>query len=71
MKTATINPARYFKKSDQIGSIEEGKLADIVLLKADPLEDISNTRKITTVISRGHVYDRNTLDKLLSDMVEE
>ena len=71
LQTATINPARYFKISDQIGSIEEGKLADIVLLKADPLEDIGNTRKITTVISRGHVYDRSTLDKLLSDMVEE
>jgi imidazolonepropionase-like amidohydrolase len=42
---------------DELGTIEAGKLADLVLLDADPLEDITNTRRIASVIARGRVYE--------------
>ena len=45
-----------------MGSIEEGKLADVVLLDADPLESISNTQRINTVIKGGRIIDRDALD---------
>jgi imidazolonepropionase-like amidohydrolase len=49
---ATINTARALKKEDLLGSIEPGKMADLVLLSADPTTDIKNTRKIDSVIKR-------------------
>jgi imidazolonepropionase-like amidohydrolase len=49
-----------------LGSVEKGKLADLVLLSADPLHDITNTQKIETVIVRGRMLDRNALASLLA-----
>ena len=54
LQTATRNPARYFGKLQDMGTIETGKLADMVLLYANPLDDIRNTRKISLVVLRGH-----------------
>jgi imidazolonepropionase-like amidohydrolase len=68
LQTATLNPARFFNLEDQFGAIEPGKLADIVLLRANPLEDISNTQKIAAVISNGHYFSRQALDKLLAQV---
>ena len=65
LQTATINPAHFFNVETEQGAIEVGKVADIVLLKDDPLAEISNTRKIDKVILRGRVFDRTTLDSLL------
>jgi len=65
LQTATRNPARYFGILDQTGTIEEGKSADLVLLDADPLEDIRNTQQISAVVSRGRYYSRSDLDALL------
>jgi len=65
LQTATRNPARYFGILDETGTIEEGKSADLVLLDADPLEDIQNTQKIVGVMSRGHYYSRSDLDAML------
>jgi len=56
LQTATRNPARYFGTLKEMGTIEPGKLADLVLLTANPLEDIRNTRKIKTVVLRGRIF---------------
>jgi hypothetical protein len=66
LQTATINPARFFGIEDQAGTVEKGKLADLVLLSANPLEDIANTQKIAGVVANGRYYSRAELDKMLS-----
>jgi imidazolonepropionase-like amidohydrolase len=68
LQTATLNPARFFNLENQLGAIEPGKLADIVLLRANPLNDISNTEKIAAVVSNGHYFSRQALDKLLAQV---
>jgi len=55
LQTATRNPARYFGKLQDMGTLEPGKLADLVLLDANPLDDIRNTRKISAVVLRGRI----------------
>ncbi len=65
LQTATRNPARYFGILEETGTVEEGKSADLILLDADPLEDIRNTQKINTVVMRGHYYSRADLDAML------
>jgi imidazolonepropionase-like amidohydrolase len=65
LQTATINPARFFGIEEQLGTVEKGKLADLVLLISNPLEDIANTQKIAAVIVNGQYYRRADLDKLL------
>ena len=68
LQTATLNPARFFNLENQLGAIEPGKLADIVLLHANPLNDIANTEKIAAVVSNGHYFSRQALDKLLAQV---
>lgn len=65
LQTATLNPARFLGKEKDFGSIAQGKIADLVLLEANPLEDIRNTTKISSVVTNGRLLDRNALDKLL------
>ncbi|WP_207494933.1 amidohydrolase family protein [Aridibaculum aurantiacum] len=65
LQAATINPARFFKKEAETGSIHKGKRADLVLLNANPLQDISNAKDINLVIFNGKVYDRKSLDAIL------
>ena len=65
LQTATRNPARYFGLQDSLGVIEKGKLADLVLLEADPLKDIGNTRKISAVVVNGQLVTRSMLDAML------
>jgi hypothetical protein len=67
LQSATIDPARFLGRDKDVGSIEKGKFADLVLLDADPSSDISNTQKINTVIVNGRVLDRRALDSLLTD----
>jgi imidazolonepropionase-like amidohydrolase len=69
LRAATLDPARYLGATDSLGSIEPGKRADLVLLDANPLEDIRNTTKIAAVVAAGRLYDRAALQKLLADKV--
>ena len=66
LQTATLNAARFFGMEKQSGTIEEGKLADAVLVMANPLVDIKNTQKIAGVIANGRYYSRAELDKMLT-----
>ena len=66
LQTATLNPAKFLGMEDRLGSIEKGKLADLVLLDGNPLEDIRNTQKIEAVIVNGSYLPRATLDKMLA-----
>ncbi len=65
VQAATINPAIFQKKEATFGTIAPGKTASLVLLNANPLEDINNTRSISSVILRGKVYNRAELDEML------
>jgi hypothetical protein len=62
LETATRNPARYFGVLNQMGTIEPGKAADLVVLDADPLADIHNTEKIRAVVMRGRYFPHAELD---------
>ena len=57
LRAATSNPAIYFAATDSLGSVTVGRVADLVLLDANPLTDIANTRRISVVIANGRVYD--------------
>ena len=59
--SATRNIAAAYHKLDQFGTLEAGKLADLVILDADPLQDIDNVRRILTVMKEGQVVDRDKL----------
>ena len=68
LRAATSNPARFLGMDKDLGTIEKGKIADLVLLDADPLKDIHNTTRIRAVIAEGRFYDRAALDELLHDV---
>jgi hypothetical protein len=68
LQTATSNPAKFLGMETSLGSVEPGKIADLVLLHGNPLEDIRNTRTITAVIANGRLFDRVALDLLLTQV---
>jgi imidazolonepropionase-like amidohydrolase len=65
LQTATVNPARFLGTETDLGTIEKGKLANLILLTANPLEDIRNTQKIDSVVLKGKLLMRGDLDNLL------
>jgi hypothetical protein len=67
LQAATINPARAMAATDSLGTVSPGKLADLVLLTANPLENIQHSRRISGVILNGRHLNRRALDELLSD----
>ncbi|HEX6186704.1 MAG TPA: amidohydrolase family protein [Pyrinomonadaceae bacterium] len=67
LQTATRNPAIYLGLNDMVGTVETEKKADLVLLKASPLENISNTKRINAVIVNGRLIPRVSLDEMLKE----
>ena len=70
LQAATRAPAEFLGKLDSQGTIAVDKVADLVLLDANPLEDIHNTQKIDAVVVRGQLLDRAALDQLLASVRE-
>jgi imidazolonepropionase-like amidohydrolase len=70
LKAATWNGAYAVGRTNQLGSVEAGKCADFVVLKANPLEKISNVRQVHCVVKGGVVYDREQLLKALVGSVD-
>ena len=69
--TATIVPAKQFHMEDRLGTVQPGKLADLVLLNADPLADIGNIDKIAGVMLDGRWLDRTALDELAAGVARK
>lgn len=67
IESATHNPALYFEMDEKLGLIEEGYIADLIILYDNPLKNISNTKKIKSVIKNGNLMSRNHLDSLLNE----
>ena len=70
LQTATRNPAQFMGRLADMGTVEKGKLADLVLLDANPLEDIANTRRIRAVVLAGRYFGRADLDHMLKQVEE-
>jgi hypothetical protein len=69
IERATRRAARFLGLADSIGTVERGKTADLVLLDADPLVDVANFRRISAVMLRGQLYDREGLDQIATDVL--
>jgi imidazolonepropionase-like amidohydrolase len=65
LQAATINPARFLGLEKDLGTVEKGKIASLVLLDADPFADIHNTTKISEVFLAGKEFDRSALGQML------
>jgi len=65
LQTATLNPAEFLDKTSEFGTVEIGKIANLVLLNKNPLEDIKNTKKIAYVLQRGKAFSNSTLQSSL------
>jgi imidazolonepropionase-like amidohydrolase len=66
LQAATSKPAEFLGRSAEQGTITVGKRADLVLLAADPLEDVGNTEAIRAVVLNGKLLERSDLDALLA-----
>ena len=66
LKTATVNPATHLGMIDDIGTLEVGKLADMVILGSDPLEDIKNAEDVEHVVQGGRVFEAATLKEVIT-----
>jgi hypothetical protein len=69
LRTATINPARALGFDGHVGSLEPGKLADLIVLNSDPLADIRNSQDIALVMKNGRLYDAMTMAQLYPQQV--
>jgi imidazolonepropionase-like amidohydrolase len=68
LQTATLSPARFLKRTDDFGSVAEGRIADLVLLEANPLVDIANTRKIAGVVLDGRYFSPQELETMRTNL---
>jgi hypothetical protein len=67
LRSATINGARFMRRSNTMGSIDTGKVADLVLLEENPLQNIDAVKKVYAVFAKGNYLDRAALDKILAE----
>jgi imidazolonepropionase-like amidohydrolase len=70
LATGTVNVARYLGQADRYGCLQPGCVADLVLLNANPLEDIRNSRAIEGVMRAGRWFDRASLDRVLEEVAD-
>ena len=68
LQSATLHPAQLLDATDSLGTVAPGKVADLVLLDADPLADIHHITKIRAVVANGRYYNRAALDQLLAEV---
>lgn len=71
LRASAHNGAKFLKQESDYGNISEGKIADLVLLDANPLENIKNTQKIYTVIKEGQTYSKEQLEALLEAAIQQ
>lgn len=68
LRTATLNPAIYLGLADSVGTVAPGKVAELVLLDGNPLDDIRNVSRVQAVWRAGRYLDRNAIDAMLADL---
>lgn len=66
LQTATLNPAIFLGTVESYGTVEKGKIADLLLLEADPLEKIENTKRIAAVVLGGKLFDKQQIDEMFA-----
>jgi len=64
LRAGTLNGANYIGMDDHIGSLEEGKLADLIILDKNPLEDIQNSNSVIYTMINGRLYDTETMNEI-------
>ena len=64
LRSGTINGAHYLGMEDQIGSLEEGKIADLIVLDKNPLEDIKNSDSVIYTMINGRLYETSTMNEV-------
>ena len=70
LQTATSNPAKYLGLLNSLGTIEKGKIANLVLLDANPLEEINNTKRIHGVVLNGSYLSKERLESMVSEVIK-
>jgi imidazolonepropionase-like amidohydrolase len=68
LRSATINGATFMRRSNTMGSIDKGKVADLVLLEGNPLQNIQAVKKVYAVFTKGKYFDRAALDQILAQV---
>jgi len=71
LQTATVNPAKFLGLEKSLGTVEKGKIADLVLLDANPLENIANTKKIYAVVVGGRYLSKEKLQEMLRSIEQQ
>ena len=68
LRAATINGAKFLEAADFYGSLKPGKSADLLLLNTNPLEDISSTQDINSMVLKGKIYTKSDMDAMLESV---